>query len=383
MRIGISVITHEGQNIWENGLGQNVIFLARLFQKLPFVRSVVLLDVGDQNVMPNQVDNEGLGIRLVHASLAGDEVDVIIEMAGALDSQWVSLMRSRGKKTVYGCCGQPYVGLIENAVFDKPGLFPTVGRWDEIWLLPKDRAFIPMMRTIYRCPVLNVPFIWSPQFVQARIDEVAKLDLHYGYQPQAATPGVGQGGLRVAIFEPNISVVKTSSVSMLACDEAYRSDRDSIAMMNVLNTLHLKDHPTMLYLANSLDLVKDHKALFLGRHDIVGFMVQNADAVVSHQWANEQNYSYLDALYGDYPLIHNSPWLNSFGAGYYYPGFDSVQGGQQLRIAKAEHHVRLSDQQRASRSVFSAVDPFSDANLSAYADLLKNLCRDKPELLTV
>ena len=168
---------------------------------------------------------------------------------------------------------------------------------------------------------------------------------------------------------------------MLACDEAYRVDRSSIVMMNVLNTLHLKDHPTMLYLANSLDLVKEHKALFLGRHDIVGFMVQNADAVVSHQWANDQNYSYLDALYGDYPLIHNSPWLSSFGAGYYYPGFEAAEGGRQLRIAAAEHDERLGDQRRAARVVFDAVDPFSQANLTAYAELLRHLCRDTPELL--
>ena len=381
MRIGISVITRAGQNIWENGIGQNVIFLALLLQRLPFVSNVVLLDVGDQHAMPQQVDNEAMGIRLVPARLAGDEVDIIVEMAGALDTQWLGLMRGRGKKIVYCCCGQPYVGLIENAVFDRPGLFSPVDRWDEIWLLPKDRTFTPMLRTIYRCPIKEAPFIWSPQFLQARIDEVAKLDLYYGYQPRIMSKNATQNGLRVAIFEPNISVVKTSSIPMLACDEAYRADRSSIVMMNVLNTLHLKDHPTMLYLANSLDLVKEHKALFLGRHDIVGFMVQNADAVVSHQWANDQNYSYLDALYGDYPLIHNSPWLSSFGAGYYYPGFEAAEGGRQLRIAAAEHDERLGDQRRAARVVFDAVDPFSHANLTAYAELLRHLCRDTPELL--
>lgn len=135
----------------------------------------------------------------------------------------------------------------------------------------------------------------------------------------------------------------------------------------------------MLYLANSLDLVKEHRAVFLGRHDIVGFMVQNADAVVSHQWTNDQNYSYLDALYGDYPLVHNSPWLHSFGAGYYYPDFEAAEGGRQLRIAAAEHDARLDDQRRASRAVFDAVNPFSTVNLDAYAALLRQLCRDTPE----
>ncbi len=144
-------------------------------------------------------------------------------------------------------------------------------------------------------------------------------------------------------------------------------------MMNVLNTLHMKDHPTMLYFANQLDLVKQHKALFLGRHDIVGFMVQSADAVVSHQWTNDQNYSYLDALYGDYPLVHNSPWLHGFGAGYYYPGFEAAEGGRQLRIAAREHDARLADYRQRSRQVFDAVDPFNAVNTEAYARLLLEL----------
>jgi hypothetical protein len=39
------------------------------------------------------------------------------------------------------------------------------------------------------------------------------------------SPGRHMRQLRVAIFEPNISVVKTSSIPMLVCDEAYRSNR--------------------------------------------------------------------------------------------------------------------------------------------------------------
>jgi hypothetical protein len=376
MRIGISVITHAGQNIWENGLGQNVIFLARLFQRLPFVSGVVLLDVGDQRAMPQQVDIEAMALRLLPAYQAGDEVDVIIEMAGALDPQWLALQRARGKKVAYYCAGQPFAGVVEPAVFDRPSHFSRADRCDEVWSLPEYQMFASFQRVLHRCPVRTIPYLWHPQFLDQRIAEVEKSGWRYGWQE-----GGRRQGLRVAIFEPNISVAKTSSISMLACDEAYRADRASVAMMHVLNTIHLKDHPTLLYLANSLDLVKEHKAVFLGRHDIVGFMVQSADAVMSHQWTNDQNYSYLDALYGDYPLVHNSPWLNGFGAGYHYPGFEAAEGGRQLRIAAAEHDARLPDQRRAARAVFDAVDPFSEVNLASYAQLLQDLCRDAPGLL--
>ena len=373
MRIGISVISHAGQNIWENGLGQNVVFLACLFQRLPFVDSVLLIDVGDQNVMPSQVDLAAHKLRMVRTQEATDLVDVIVEMAGALDVQWLDWMRARGKKVVSYCCGQPYVGLIESAVFGKTGHAPRPDRCDEVWVLPKDAAHAPMLRVLQRCEVREVPYVWHPMFIEQRVREVERSGYRYGYVHGRQAGKQARQGFRVAIFEPNISVVKNAVIPMLICDEAYRADRASVEAMHVLNTLHVAEHPTMLYLANSLDLVRQHRATFHGRHDIAGFMVQHADAVVAHQWCNDQNYSYLDALWGNYPLIHNSPWLKS--AGYFYPGFDARAGAGQLQRALAHHDEDLESYRAQSQTVFRAVDPFEQANLSSYAQRLRQLCQ--------
>ncbi|MDR3095860.1 MAG: DUF2827 domain-containing protein [Paraburkholderia sp.] len=380
MRIGISVLSHEGQNIWQNGLGQNVIFIAQAFQRLPFVESVVLVDVGSERRLPQQVGTIAPGLALLSQREATDAVDVVIEMSGALDNAWLDLMRARGRKVVYYCCGQPYVGLVEPAVFNKPVHTSRPDRCDEIWVVSKDRLHIPMMRTLHRCPVHVVPYVWHAGFLQARIAEVARHGLEYGYATQRNRDirAASGGALRVAIFEPNISVVKCSSIPMLLCDEAYRADRTSVAALHVLNTLHMKDHLTMLHLANSLDLVREHRATFHGRHDIVGFMGQHADAVVAHQWDNDQNYSYLDALYGDYPLVHNSPWLAGFGAGYYYTGFDAHEGGQQLIAAARTHDAGLDAYRLRARTVFEAVDPCNEANLQAYAQRLQALAENTP-----
>jgi Protein of unknown function (DUF2827) len=373
MRIGISVLTQQGQSIWQNGLGQNVIFLAELFQRLTFVTSVILIDVGDQGVMPSQVNTTSTKLPLMTPREATDEVDVIVEMAGALDVQWLDLMRARGKKVVFFCCGQPYVALAEPAIFQKASHAARRDRCDEVWLLPKDSPFAPMMRLLHRCDVFEAPYIWHPQFVQQRASEVMALGFRYGYTTRKCASATEPTGLKIAIFEPNISVVKASSIPMLICDEAYRAVNDSVQAMHVLNTLHMKDHLTMLYFANSLDLVRQHKSTFHGRHDIVGFMAQHSDAVVSHQWHNEQNYSYLDALYGDYPLVHNSPWLQN--AGYYYPDFDTKQGAAQVIRAARAHDTELDDYRVRSRRVFDSVNPFSQRNLEAYAERLLHLCR--------
>ncbi|MFS2033079.1 DUF2827 domain-containing protein [Polaromonas sp. CT11-55] len=370
MRIGISVLTHAGQNIWENGLGQNVIFLAQSFQKLPFVQSVVLLNGGDQSTMPPQVNMDALGLRMMSAHEATDHIDLAIEMAGALDVKWLDYLRAQGKKVVWYCAGQPYVGLIEPSVFDRPGFFSRADRCDEIWILPKDfSAFAPMLRALHRCPVHEVPYIWSPQFLDARARELEKEGFFFGYKARAAG-----AGLRVAIFEPNVSVVKCTNIPMLICDEAYRAEPARVSFMHVLNTLHLKDHPTLLYLANSLDLVKQQKAIFQGRHDFAGYMVQHADAVVAHQWQNDQNYNYLDALHGNYPLIHNSPWLRDAGySDYYYPDFNTAEGGRKLLLAASQHDSRLEQHRQQARRVIASVDPFAHGNLQSLARRLQAL----------
>lgn len=378
MRIGISVLTHAGQNIWENGLGQNVVFLAQAFQKLPFVQSVVLLNGGDQSTMPPQVDMDALGLRMVHVHEATDHIDLAIEMAGALDVKWLDYLRAQGKKVVWYCAGQPYVGLVEPTVFDRPGFFSRADRCDEIWILPKDfAAFAPMLRALHRCPVHEVPYIWSPQFLAERVKELEKDGYAFGYKKRIPNAEGKTAGLRVAIFEPNVSVVKCSNIPMLVCDEAFRADPAQVDFMHVLNTLHLKDHPTLLYLANSLDMVKRQKAIFQGRHDFAGYMVQHADAVVAHQWQNDQNYNYLDALYGNYPLVHNSPWLRDAGyADYYYPDFDTVEGGRKLLLAARQHDARLEHHERQARQVIDAVDPFAHRNLQSYARRLQHLFRN-------
>ncbi len=379
MRIGISTLTTAEQNIWSAGITQNALFLAKLLRAIPFVRDVALLDVGSEDSLGPQVDLEWFGTRMLKLPDAADQLDVIIEMAGAIDTPWLDLQRARGKKVVWHCVGQPYAGLVEGTLFRETGFFLRTERHDAIWLLPKDEAFIPMLRTLHRCEVRSVPYIWDPVFLQQRLEEVGKSGLHFGYRPRAERedPSVGWN---LAIFEPNISPIKSGLISMLVVDEVCREVPDSIQQLHVLNTLHLVEHPTLLYFANALEVVRQHKTVFTGRHDIAGFIGHNrVDAIVAHQWQNDQNYVYLDALYGGYPLIHNSPWLKH--AGYYYPDFEVQQGAAQVRLAMSTHDANLAGYAERSARYLKSVALAYEPNVAAYAELLRALCSDRPEWL--
>ncbi|KVD59173.1 hypothetical protein WI87_13995 [Burkholderia ubonensis] len=368
MRVGISVLTHAGQSVWENGIGQSVFFLAQLLRQLPTVEEVVLLDCGDQACLPADAGTAGGGLSLLRPREASDRVDVVIEMAGGVEVAWLDYMRARGKKVVYFCCGQPYVNLIEPSVFNRTGYAARADRCDEVWVFPKDRVYIPMLRGLHRCPVYEVPFLWDPVFVEARAAVVRQAGCHFGYVPPLASAA---RGLRVAIFEPNVSVVKSSVLPMLICDRAYRVEPETITHMHVLNSVQMSGQMSFDFLTRSLDLYQVGRVSLEGRHDFVGYMSQFANAVVSHQWQNDQNILYLDALYGGYPLIHNSPWLS--GLGYYYPESDITEGANQLREAARSHDSRLDEYRQAGRKFLTTLSPRAASNAQAYAERLDEL----------
>lgn len=369
MRIGLSVITQANQNIWSNGLTQNLIFFAQTLRRIPFVTDLVFLNCGDQDTLPPGVDMEALGARLIPTLQATDLVDVVFEFAGALELEWLDGIRQLGKKVIAYLGGQPYVNVAEPALFDLQMYSTRADRADEIWLLPKDYpAFAPMMRTLCRCPVRQAPYIWSPEFLDQRIAEVSALGWAFGYRERARRADGSRAGLALAVFEPNISVVKTGFVPMLICEQAHREDDTAVQHVSALNTLQLQERAAFVQFAHRLSLLQDGRIEFFGRHDFVGHMVQKSNAVVSYQWQNDQNYSYLDALYGAYPLIHNSPWIKDYG--YYFDGSDVLTGAQQLLKAHRQHDENLPTYQRSAAALLQSLHPLADQNVKDYADLL-------------
>jgi hypothetical protein len=372
MRIGISVITHAGQNVWENGLGQNTFHLARLFRALPFVERVVLLNCGDQDAVPSQAAEDAAEFPLLRPAEATDLIDVALEMGGALDLEWLDYIRALGKKVVFMACGQPYATLAEPNIFARGGYGARPDRCDELWVLPKDARFAPMLRVAHRCAVEVVPFLWSPVFLERSAAAVEANGQHFGWRPPP--PGT-HPGLRAAIFEPNISVLKSGVIPLLICDEAYRRERGAVSQLRALNTAHMVEHPTFNFLAHSLDLVKDQKAVFLAREEFAGHMATQSDLVVSHQWLNDENYLYLDALWGGYPLVHNSPWIRDLG--YYYPDFDIDAGAGQVLTAWRDHADNLDGYCARARAFIAPLDPLDPANRDAYGRRLLSLAASR------
>ncbi|RQH06465.1 DUF2827 domain-containing protein [Paraburkholderia dinghuensis] len=357
--VGISLFARDGQAIWENGIHQNIAFLAMMLKRSDQIGPVWFLNGGDARTLPAGLDLDGLDVPLVQPHDVTHEIDIVIEMGAQLPLEWLRHVKALGTKLIACFVGHIYCSLAETPIFGKPsGHIFNGAPFDEVWVLPKAAMTDePLLRTLTRAPVYTMPHIWSPYFLERRIAALARESATFGYRP-------GRKTWRLATLEPNISVVKTCHYPMLVCDEFYRAQPEAVEHLFVVNAMHLKEHPTFLHFANSLDLVRNHKATFDPRVDLPGLMARHADAVVSHHWENPQNYLYYDVLYGGYPLIHNSTLLAD--AGYYYPDFDSVAGGRALAHAWHHHDAQLDDYRAKANALLKSVFIENQANLDTY-----------------
>ncbi|NEX61665.1 DUF2827 domain-containing protein [Noviherbaspirillum galbum] len=367
LRVGVSIVVRKGdQSLWENGIFQNCLYLVMLLMRSPRVAQAYLVAAGgDGDPQDAHAFAEDAPVPIIDLRQAGETLDVMIEMSAQLPAEWINDFRRQGGKIIAAHVGNDYVIDVERMNFDKaPGMLVNGAPYHEIWTLPQHlKTCAPYYQAAFRAPVRVMPHLWSPVVLNRAVARLPA-DQQFGYQP-------GRKHWRLAMFEPNICMVKTSFIPMLCCDVAHRMRPDFIEHVWVYNTFHLRTHPSFVMFANSLDITKHGLASFEGRFPLYQVMAQNVDAVVSHHWENGQNYLYYEALHGGYPLIHNSEFIAD--CGYYYPGFDCELGGLAILRALAEHDAALDDYRRRAHKLLAGLDPGNEENVRAYTEAILRL----------
>jgi hypothetical protein len=258
-----------------------------------------------------------------------------------------------------------YVIDIERMMFDLPhGMLMSGTPYDAIWTLPAfERTCSSYYATGLRAPVRVMQHLWGPQLLTRSLASNGKSE-SFAYEP-------GRSRWRLAILEPNICMVKTAHIAMLAADLAYRQAPGMVEVLRVFNSVHLKSESQFVGFARSLDLVNHGRASFEPRLPIYDILGPQAEAIVSHQWENAQNYLYYEALYGGYPLVHNSTLLD--GCGYQYDGFDCEDGALALREAFQIHDLDIDAYRARARTFLAKLDPEREENVHAYGAAIAEL----------
>ncbi|MEJ1171500.1 DUF2827 domain-containing protein [Variovorax sp. CCNWLW235] len=366
LRIGITIgLHHEAETLWNNGIKQNAVFLAEALKHCPSVESVVLVNTTAVPITPALPWDQA---RWPTASFeeAKDSVNVLIELGGQIDAAQTDYLKRRGARLVSYCCGCEYVQAMESMLFGKPlwgqNLFINQ-RYDDIWMVPQVANISqPYFEVLRRTEARAVPFVWSPVFVEERSRALPRSGI---YQPRP-------GPRRLSVMEPNINVVKFCLYPVLIAETAYRARPDAIALLQVTNAERLaRENMEFITLMNQLDLVREHKAVFVGRHETPAFLAQNTDIVISHQWENPLNYFYLEACWQGYALVHNAHLCADLG--YYYEGNDVAAGSARVLEAIDTHDEQATRYRERQRNLIERYLPGNSVATAVYETLLLEL----------
>ena len=367
--VGISVFINPneegGYAFFSNGLRQNVLLLYQLFKNSRNCERVYLLNegTGETPTLP-----DGLGgdkIRVAKTRDVVDDLDVLLVVGAAVPRELMLKVRANGGKVINYKGGNGGIISIESIIGT-----PTKGVeetyfdhdcYDQVWLTPQHmHTYAGWCRTIYRCPVHEIPQVWSPLFLNSMEPHIQQL---YGYKP-------GKAQWRLGVMDPNITVMKTLHMPMLVCEAAYKRNKKSISNIYITNAIQYMDNKHLQLFSHSLDIQKDRIVTMEQRWVSWLFLATYCDMVVTHHWENGLNYLYWDVLYGNYPLIHNSEFIKGYG--YYYNSFDAGDGARAVADAIANHDDNLPDYTRRSQAMLAEMNPSSPRLIIKHENLIMN-----------
>lgn len=364
LKIGVTLfVRDEKQTLWENGIYQNCFFLLQLLNRSPIIDKCFIVCDGPGN--PNHVSKmfEGLDVYVISLQDAMDSLDVIIELSAHLDVNWTRQFASKGGHIIGMRVANDFVIDTERMGRGlSAGLVMSGTPYSVIWTLP---AFERSCKSYYqagmRANVRVMQHLWSPAIVNLA---TAKKGQKFAYQ-------AGRKRWRLGIFEPNISLVKTCHVPLVLCDVTHRNNPLIIEHLRVFCTENIRENPHFVAFAQSMDLVSQGLTSFEGRFPIIDVLGQTIDAVICHHWENGQNYLYYEALYGGFPLIHNSAFIDN--CGYRYNNYDPIEGAVALLQAYMEHDRNLTAYIKEAHLFLEKLDPLSEKNVFDYGKEIENL----------
>ncbi|MGF6767440.1 hypothetical protein P3T24_007804 [Paraburkholderia sp. GAS33] len=368
LRVGITIgLLDVAETLWNNGIKQNAAFLAEALRHCPQVAGVVLVNT-TQVPVTSALPWDQVRYPTLSFETAKDSVDVLIELGGQIDALQTAYLKGRDVRVVSYCCGFEYVHAMESVLFRRPmwgeNLFVNQC-YDDIWIIPQvdniSRAYFEVLR---RQTGRVVPFVWSPMFLAERVKEM----------PEAGEYRPREGAKRLSVMEPNLDIVKFCLYPALIAELAYRRRPEHIALLQVSNAEQIaRESLEFISLMNQLDIVREHKAVFLGRHDTPVFLAENTDVVVSHQLENPLNYFYLEVCWQGYALVHNAHLCADLG--YYYRGNDVEEGARRLVEALEMHDAHASWYRERQRTAIARFLPDNAGLVATYGALLDDLMR--------
>jgi uncharacterized protein DUF2827 len=365
LNIGVTVSLKEDFSVWSNGIIQNSVYLYKTLVNSNNNYNVSLCNCTGEEIPENIPWSDG--INLVRLKDVMNDLDLLIQIGAQVQDTDINFIKKNGGKIVFYQCGSNYVLNMEDTIFkDQDNSSISVNHYtrlsDEIWMIPQNEEVnYHYFKAMHKTHTVVVPFLWDPIF----------LDLERKTLPNGAIYEAKSGPKRLAVFEPNMNIVKFFMYPLLIADRLDSENPELIKRIFLTNTMRHVGKKQVVSLVTNLDIVKSKVATFEQRFITPHFLAHSTDIVISHQWGNPLNYAYLDALYLGYPLVHNASMCSE--AGYYYEGFDVDEGVEKLKFAIKEHDYHLEEYNYRSDIVLKRFRADNPHTVVYYDKLIHNV----------
>ena len=371
-KIGITFNAPENAvSMFSSGARQHALYFA---QTLKYIGYDVYLIVDNSSVtkLNNLYGFDDYRFDLI-SNLTDSNFDLVIQFGFEIFDELLLKLREKKIKVVSYNCGNEYMFDSEEALFGNSDKKNQISRitervFDQIWTLPHhSRHNRYYWETLYRTECVEVPFLWSPLAIEQYESDHIKSglgDLRYKNR------GVVK---KLAIFEPNLNLVKWCFPALLVCENAYRLNNGLISHVYITNISDNKRFNLKFFnnIVSSLDLRKDKKISIEARYNTLHFMSHHSDVAVSHSLDNPLNYLYFDLCWMGWPLLHNSPMVKDFG--YYYDDMNFIEGGEVLNRLLKGHDINAENYLESNRKAIDRFLPTNKKLQSKYKGLINNL----------
>jgi hypothetical protein len=361
----LATATISPDSLFVNGLFQNVFILYKLFDSMGYAPILLVND------KPKDINNVPGILRHARMLTVDDVVrspipiHIYLEIGMSIDPKLRRLFRMGGARIA-----KLYLGNILNIDTETPMFYTgmyfshhVVGELDEIWVSPhykQHEEYAAVLNAVEPVPksMKIAPYVWDPC--------ILTLD---GTRNAKWRPRLPNETETFVILEPNISFQKCALIPILIAERNYRQNKRPLEVL-VGNGERLMKNPFFTdTILPTLELAKDARITFSGRHDIPSIMRDYPHATaICHQWNNQYNYMTLEYLVAGFPVIHNAPdW---YDVGYYYKGHSISEGAAALLQSQARHGDSLERYRAFAEAVKWRHSPYDPDVQKAWQALL-------------
>jgi hypothetical protein len=364
--------------LYSNGIKQNTLYFNELLLNIGYdsyliVDDAKLKDIPKEELNKLMYDGKFKYVKL--SEILSSDFDIVFNFGFSIPNEIKKQLKYMKVKLVGYFCGNSYFIDSEKILYNQHRELPlfdyTQYYYDEIWSIPQMTNMNQYYwQILYRAKCIEIPFIWSDRSIEYIKTIHDSLDLKCKVK--------NKDEQKIAIFEPNISLMKWFLPCLLISENTYRNVGNKLKHVYITNipekgknTINDLNVDMINKVASCLDLRKDNRITIETRYNSLFFMSSFADIAVSHQMENPLNYLYLDLAWMGWPILHNAHLAKDIG--YYYEGFNYEEGSKMLEDIMENHHKNIDEYIERNRKNIQRFLPSNVELQQSYKKLIDNL----------